>query len=232
MSASPPIQRIDCKRIVAFTLLETLAVVTVVVILAAVTLPALRKATAKAHAASSMSNLRQLYTYFQSYAADNGYEVPIAGYRDTSQFLSWDLSLAAYAATQKDLEKSLRDPADRLARQWPEKSPRTYSMVRTQGGGFYSEFQRNIKNRFIGLEKPNRTLLLVQRPHPTNVAFGDSCAVTDGPSQQLEYGANLYGGKFIYLFADGHTEFLSPEETIGTGSLSSPRGAWTTNPND
>jgi prepilin-type processing-associated H-X9-DG protein len=44
------------------------------------------------------------------------------------------------------------------------------------------------------------------------------------------YGMNsyaLHGGRFNYLFHDGHVQALKTTETIGTGTLGSPKGMWT-----
>jgi prepilin-type processing-associated H-X9-DG protein len=33
-------------------------------------------------------------------------------------------------------------------------------------------------------------------------------------------------GRFNYLFHDGHSESLKQEQTIGTGTLTVPKGMW------
>jgi prepilin-type processing-associated H-X9-DG protein len=38
--------------------------------------------------------------------------------------------------------------------------------------------------------------------------------------------------RFNYLFHDGHVEALQYQQTIGTGTLSSPKGMWTVVPGD
>ena len=37
----------------------------------------------------------------------------------------------------------------------------------------------------------------------------------------------LHSSRFNYLFHDGHVQALRTAETIGTGTLASPRGMWT-----
>jgi prepilin-type processing-associated H-X9-DG protein len=36
-----------------------------------------------------------------------------------------------------------------------------------------------------------------------------------------------HNSRFNYLFHDGHVEALKMEQTIGTGTLTTPKGMWT-----
>ncbi len=45
-----------------------------------------------------------------------------------------------------------------------------------------------------------------------------------------EYG--LHSRRFNYLFHDNHVEALKMEQTVGIGTLQTPRGMWTVIPND
>ena len=51
----------------------------------------------------------------------------------------------------------------------------------------------------------------------------------------VNQGALLYkaqNNRFNYLFCDGHAAALAIEQTVGTGTLTSPKGMWTSLPND
>lgn len=43
---------------------------------------------------------------------------------------------------------------------------------------------------------------------------------------------NAHGGRFNYAFHDGHVAALKIEQTVGSGTLSAPKGMWTVTPGD
>ncbi|HXR46911.1 MAG TPA: type II secretion system protein [Candidatus Limnocylindrales bacterium] len=65
----------------------------------------------------------------------------------------------------------------------------------------------------------------------------DTTSIPQNPNSAagVNQGSLLYnaqGGRFNYAFHDGHVAALKIEQTVGTGTLSAPKGMWTVAPGD
>jgi prepilin-type N-terminal cleavage/methylation domain-containing protein/prepilin-type processing-associated H-X9-DG protein len=92
------------------------------------------------------------------------------------------------------------------------------------------------------VKDPAGTILMVEEPNIQNVVGNIWPCVCLGPQgtgdlYQLDpspdaknFGNDQYGihsKRFNYLFHDNHVQALKIEQTVGTGTLSNPRGMWT-----
>ena len=95
---------------------------------------------------------------------------------------------------------------------------------------------------------PSGTILLVEQPEGGNICGNDwpsFCMGPTGPAgggypEQTPYQVvkgerqkwsastyGLHGGRFNYLFHDGHVGLYRMEDTVGSGTMTAPKGMWT-----
>lgn len=81
------------------------------------------------------------------------------------------------------------------------------------------------------VKQPSSTLALVENPKNDNIVGNIWPTTVRSPQDQTNnYGQAvlaLHNGRFNYLMHDGHSELLRIQQTVGSGTVVSPRGLWT-----
>lgn len=193
----------------AFTLVELLAVIAILGILAAVIIPTVSAVRSSARRSVCASNLRQLYIAFESYAADNKAQWPEA-YNGTG---TYPYQLQGYL---KSASNSLwgADPEGKAVTMCPAMVART-GYTNAQHYGVNKRLYPNnlITNKILknSISYPPRTILLgdatfsgTNTDSTINANIGELPGTTRGVIPSVPEHTN---GATNLIFCDGHVEY-------------------------
>ena len=217
----------------AFTLIELLVVIAIIAILAAMLLPALARAKARATGISCLNNLKQLTVAAYIYSGDFKDSIPPNGVNDVRAWVSGDVSLLPGATNVADIRAAVLYPytkSEGIYRCPGDKVPvngknvqriRSYSM-----NGMLGDNLGTTVNVHPGLIE-HKKFTEVLDPSPAAATFfvdeqtdpiRDFCSIDDGyfavnlgtkgspRTQWRNIPASRHGNAGLFSYADGHAE--------------------------
>lgn len=209
----------------AFTLVELLAVLAIITVLAGIAFPIVGQIQLAGKKTECLSNMRQIGLGLQLYANDNQGNFPETTHtRDLDQ--SWISTLAPYIG---DLDKVRICPADPKGRQRLKAGGTSYTLNSFLFVPKYSPFGELIEpalNNFRRIPEPSRTYLAFNISDSTPVGptndhtHSDRWTSWNAVTADIEpnrfrrgdSNADHTNGSANYLFADGHVENLDARD--------------------
>lgn len=228
-----------------FTLTEILVVILIIGVLALVSNSVYVKMRQKANSAVAVQSLRQLGSLVLGLAQEDG-KMPNEGAYpnpedDPPADTSWDGYVLAYMGASDVIAST------------PPQVPQSYESIFFHPNDYPDPIETanypTAKRTFVylrvlsdvsiaAIDDPSRTGMLGEHPWRTDgrnrvgfksASFMDMSALVPDPLTGDDLNPD---GKFNFVFADGHIETLTREESAGSGSTSKPLGLWTLDPAD
>ncbi len=212
----------------AFTLVELLVTVAILVILTALLFPTINSSIARAKSAQCATNLQQLGLAFTLYSAENNNTLP-ASYvlGNNAPDNNWWYPISKYTGATPMAYNWTTDPNSVMA--CSMRPPFHCPTVKNSDPGFpfnaWISYKMNFQFRYQTTENASFVTTGVSRsriPSPSKVLLLSEGRVTpeffDYKTNDIPYGLQYpHGGKLNALFLDGHVEsFTQASLMIGT----------------
>ena len=225
-----------------FTLIELLTVIAIIGILAAIIVPTVGGARARAAQAKAQGSLRQIGGAFYLYAADNKNAFPkVNGNRKATTTgdddFSWDAVILTYLGVPfatsttdgytdlpkdggyvaAEAENIFMHPRESRAASDPTRGRRTWGMNgKLNANRSINSFTGSLSRTILVTERLGDALGYIAGAPYSGVGYPDQIQGDGVIKEGFDLNAN---GTLDYLFADGHVEALKPHDTL-SGSTS------------
>lgn len=208
--SAPPRPSPAARHLAGLTLIELLAVIAVIGVLAGILIPVVGMVRARSHAAVSQSNLRQLALAHHAYENERGRLPGVAG--EDADGNSWAMRLAPYVGIGRTAFvegaeapgvfylPGVEQPAVSLAN-WGTHTGycRNHTFVQTWEGPALHQVQPiGAIRRLADLRDPARTWLVGEWNPPDHWLIWSV--------NLLDYFPGVNGGRYAFAFADAHVE--------------------------
>ncbi len=205
----------------AFTLIELLIVISIIIVIMGLVLPVLSMVRGKAKQAVCMSNMGQMFKCFAQYAIENDGYLPLESNSGTCSGEVWFKAIDRYITTdilsenqndisiKEKLSLIKQDPVFKTVSQDEKDNTRTIKMNTQLAQG-------SICNRMIdSIRLPSKTVLLFDGRNNNTTVASKYDGSYGSVAQRHSRGANI-------LFMDGHVERIKNGDSDGTANVGWP----------